>query len=89
MTTAWVRGCIVLVGWLACPHPTLAAASCNQSIGAAKAHVLVEQCLAVSPATHPPCNAANECALIQGEISRGCPLFDKGAPAFCASYLRR
>jgi hypothetical protein len=86
MTAAWVRGCVVLAGCLACLHPAVAAMSCDQSIGAAKAHKLVDQCLMVSPATHPPCNAANDCALIQDEIRRGCALLDKDKPAFCAQY---
>jgi hypothetical protein len=87
MTAALLaRGCVVLVGCLVCVQPTLAAMSCNRSIGAAKAHRLVEQCLTVSPATHPPCNAANDCALIQDEISRGCALLDTDRPAFCRQY---
>ncbi|WP_338466773.1 hypothetical protein RXV95_14705 [Novosphingobium sp. ZN18A2] len=48
--------------------------SCTESIGAAKAAALVKQCLAVSPATHPPCNADNSCAMIESEIARGCAL---------------
>jgi hypothetical protein len=94
MTGAWsglvalTRGYIVLVGCLACVHPALAAVSCNQSIGAVQAHRLVQQCLTVSPATHPPCNAANDCALIQDEIRRGCALLDKDRPAFCEQYQR-
>jgi hypothetical protein len=86
MTAAWVRGCVVLAGCLACLHPAVAAMSCDRSIGAVKAHKLVDQCLMVSPATHPPCNAANDCALIQDEIRRGCALLDKDKPAFCAQY---
>ena len=86
MTAAWVRGCVVLTGCLAYLHPAFAATSCNQSIGAAKARQLVQQCLTVSPATHPPCNAANDCALIQDEIRRGCAFLDKDKPAFCAQY---
>jgi hypothetical protein len=65
---------------------TLAAAplrplSCAQEIGAAKAAARVKVCRNVSPATHPPCNAANSCALIEDEIARSCALFDgKGDP---------
>ena len=76
----------MLVGYLASVHPTLATVSCDQSIGAAQAHRLVDRCLTVSPATHPPCNAANDCALIQDEIRRGCALLDKDRPAFCEQY---
>jgi hypothetical protein len=76
---------IPTIGYLTLVHPAAAAASCNQSIGSEKAHQLVEQCLMVSPATHPPCNAANTCALIQDEIRRGCTLLGKDAPAFCRS----
>lgn len=58
--------------------------ACSVSIGAAKAARMVKACLAVSPATHPPCNAANSCAMIEDEIARGCALLGddaKGEPA--------
>ncbi len=35
------------------------------------------------PATRPPCNAANSCALIQEEITRDCAFLGKDAPAYC------
>jgi hypothetical protein len=55
--------------------------SCATEIGVAAAARKVKACLAVSPATHPPCNAANSCAMIDDEIARSCALFDgKGAP---------
>ncbi len=47
---------------------------------------LVNECLQVSPATHPPCNAQNACSLIVDEIKRGCALIGQGAPGFCAEY---
>ncbi|RDE06669.1 hypothetical protein [Sphingomonas aracearum] len=50
--------------------------SCAQEIGAAAAAERVKVCRNVSPATHPPCNAANSCALIEDEIARSCALFD-------------
>jgi hypothetical protein len=59
---------------------------CRETAGAAKSKTLVEQCLEVSPATHPPCNAANACALIVDEITRGCAMIEKDAPVFCAEY---
>ena len=62
------------------------AATCRQEAGAAKSAVYVKQCLEVSPATHPPCNASNPCALITDEIRRGCGLLDADAPEFCADY---
>jgi hypothetical protein len=55
--------------------------SCATEIGAAAAQRKVKACLTVSPATHPPCNAANSCAMIDDEIARSCALFDgQGAP---------
>ena len=60
--------------------------TCTQTAGAQKAHRLVEQCLDVSPATHPPCNAANSCSVIEAEIRRGCDFVGKDAPTFCAQY---
>ncbi|MGH7052277.1 MAG: hypothetical protein ACREFK_02140 [Stellaceae bacterium] len=62
---------------------------CRQTAGPHRAQELVRQCLEVSPATHPPCNAANPCALIRDEIRRGCALLTSGAPAFCRNYPAR
>jgi hypothetical protein len=73
--------------------PTLALAqSCNDEVGAELAAVYVDQCIEVSPATRPPCNAENSCELIQNEIVRGCALIDEEAPEdvpdFCAEYIQ-
>lgn len=51
------------------------AASCRSEIGEAAADRLVAQCRAASPATRPPCNAANSCETIRSEIARSCQLF--------------
>ena len=59
--------------------------ACRADIGEAAAARLVERCIQVSPATHPPCNADNPCALIQGEIDRSCKLWDKDPPPECRS----
>lgn len=61
--------------------------ACRDAIGASAAARLVERCVQVSPATHPPCNAANPCDLIQGEIDRSCKLWarDGNPPAACKS----
>lgn len=71
------------------PSPPQAAADnapCRQTAGAAKAQQYAQQCMEVSPATHPPCNVQNACSLITNEIRRGCAMIGAGAPAFCASY---
>jgi hypothetical protein len=60
-----------------------AARTCEETAGRAQATTYVAQCLQVSPATHPPCNAANTCEMIQAEIRRGCALLETGAPQFC------
>jgi hypothetical protein len=61
--------------------------ACIASVGAAQARRLVERCTQVSPATHPPCNVQNSCALITAEIRRGCGLLTgAGAPGFCSEY---
>lgn len=64
--------------------------SCSAEIGAAPAALKVSICRKVSPATHPPCNAANSCALIEDEIARGCALLDRDGPpvAGCGSAPR-
>ena len=62
--------------------------SCAQEAGAERAGRMVQDCLAVSPATHPPCNAQNSCQLITDEIKRGCNLIGQSAPGFCLEYTR-
>ncbi len=68
------------------PSAAAGGPSCKDSVGAAQAATYVKQCSEVSPATHPPCNAANACALIISEIRRGCAFIGAGAPVFCAAY---
>ena len=51
--------------------PTEAGAmSCTLDQGADGAAALAARCTAVSPASHPPCNPANPCQMIQDEIDR-------------------
>ncbi len=61
--------------------------TCTDSIGAAAATRLAERCTMVSPASHPPCNPDNACALIQDEIDRSCGQYGPGEtkPAECAA----
>jgi hypothetical protein len=61
--------------------------SCLAEIGPAASARLVERCIMVSPATRPPCNAANPCEMIQGEIDRACEMFpaDASRPAECGA----
>ena len=60
--------------------------TCLNAVGVERSRQLVNECLQVSPATHPPCNAQNACAMIVDEIKRGCALIGQGAPGFCAEY---
>jgi hypothetical protein len=76
-------------GVLLAGHLAAADVSCNESAGPVQAHRYVEQCLEVSPATHPPCNAANACTLILDEIRRGCAFLGKDGPPFCRPYQQR
>lgn len=55
--------------------------SCADEMGVKSARLLASQCVAVSPATHPPCNVANSCAMMRNEIARGCALIGKDASA--------
>ncbi len=68
-------------------EPVGAPVSCLNDIGEAAAQRLVDRCIAVSPATRPPCNVANPCALIQDEIERSCEMYAPGEakPAECAA----
>jgi hypothetical protein len=59
-------------------------APCRQAIGEEASGRLVERCMAVSPATRPPCNALNPCDLIRSEIDRSCAGFSLGTrPQAC------
>ena len=58
--------------------PDANALQCDAQIGQAAAKRLAERFLLVSPASHPPCNVANSCEMIQGEIDRACSLYGKG-----------
>lgn len=60
--------------------------ACSLDQGADAAQALVNRCIAVSPATHPPCNAANPCQMIQDEIDRACAQYgpEETKPAQCA-----
>lgn len=61
--------------------------SCRAEIGEAAAIRLVERCVMVSPASHPPCHPDNPCTLIQGEIDRSCAMYgpDETKPAQCGA----
>ncbi|MEN5112455.1 hypothetical protein ABE453_00415 [Brevundimonas diminuta] len=48
---------------------------CLETLGEAASARLVQRCIAVSPATRPPCHASNPCDLIQGEIDRSCAMW--------------
>jgi hypothetical protein len=63
------------------------AASCTAERGRAEARKLVDQCQQVSPATHPPCNAADPCSMMEDEVSRGCSMLSgNDKPGFCDDY---
>ena len=72
------------------PGATMASAggetSCLVSVGTKRSAELVKECVQVSPATHPPCNAQNACSLVVDEIKRGCGMLGQDAPGFCAEY---
>ncbi len=77
---------LVVLAALFCTSPVLANAeqSCNDTIGPRAAAVLVKDCVNVSPATRPPCNAANSCKLVLSEILRSCSLYPD--MKLCSSY---
>lgn len=69
------------------PAPVGARVACQDEIGAEAAQRLVQRCVYVSPATHPPCNVVNPCEMIQGEIDRSCEMYAPGEvrPTECAA----
>lgn len=62
------------------------AESCLEEAGKDESRTYVDQCLEVSPATRPPCNAENSCEMIIDEIVRGCEFLKADAPEFCSDY---
>jgi hypothetical protein len=61
-----------------------ASLACVAERGEAPAQLLADQCRQVSPATHPPCNVANACAMMEAEIERACQMLDAAQrPTFC------
>lgn len=69
------------------PEVAMEPATCAEELGAEAAQILVDQCLAISPATRPPCNAQNSCDMIRDEIRRGCGFGDGASnPEFCSDY---
>lgn len=67
-------------------EPAAKDTSCLKAVGKQRADQLVKQCLKVSAAAHPPCNAENSCEQITEEIRRSCGLLGRDAPAFCGGY---
>lgn len=68
--------------------PTEASSTaCETDIGSEAAVALASRCTRVSPASHPPCNPANPCQMIQDEIDRSCAMYKPGEtkPAECAA----
>lgn len=61
------------------------AASCQAQAGAARADLYVKECLAITTATHPPCNAENSCEVIGQHIQTMCAQ-DPHAPVWCQAY---
>ncbi|RZJ97695.1 MAG: hypothetical protein EON88_02410 [Brevundimonas sp.] len=61
--------------------------SCTLDQGSDAAIALASRCTRVSPASHPPCNPANPCQMIQDEIDRSCAMYKPGEtkPAECAA----
>lgn len=65
--------------------PAAAETSCILDQGSDGAIALAERCVAVSPASHPPCNPENPCKLMTDEIERACAQYPAGQkPAQCA-----
>ncbi|MFT4075454.1 MAG: hypothetical protein QM647_07965 [Asticcacaulis sp.] len=74
----------------AAPSEAVASSSdgtCLSEIGKAASDRLVQRCLMLSPATHPPCNAANTCQMIRDEIDRSCAMYgpEDRKPAKCTA----
>ncbi|MCD5996631.1 hypothetical protein KDX38_23685 [Pseudomonas sp. CDFA 602] len=88
-TKSLLLSCLVCL--LAAFQANAADQSCAQAIGDKRSAMLVKQCLNVSPATRPPCKAANSCEMINSEVERGCELLagDANAPGYCTFALAK
>lgn len=84
MRASWI-GRIAFAAAMGSASPGMAQ-TCTAEVGAEEAQTYVDQCLEVSPATRPPCNAENACQLIWDEIARGCAMLGEDAPDFCSDY---
>lgn len=84
MTKNLVAAAFLVAGLLSSSQAL--AESCRAEVGEDEAQTYVDQCLEVSPATRPPCNAENACELIWNEIARGCAMLGEDAPGFCEDY---
>lgn len=56
------------------------AVACRDEIGPVAARRLAAKCRDASPATHPPCNVVNPCAMMREEIERSCRMFEASGP---------
>lgn len=68
--------------------PAHAETGCRDGVGLRRAQHIVNDCIMVSPATHPSCNLRNSCAMMAEEIRRGCGLIGADRPKLCQSYER-
>jgi hypothetical protein len=84
LSSAFRAACFVAASLFAIDQA--AAQSCSAEVGADEAQTYVDQCLEVSAATHPPCNAENPCQMILDEILRSCVALGDDAPEFCSDY---
>jgi len=87
-TRSSIIACALFGLVMAVSHAEESKPSCQQTAGEEKATEYVNQCIRVSPATHPPCNANNSCEMIIDEIKRGCALIGYNDPA-CKPYKPR
>lgn len=83
MRFSFLRLLVLTAVLLAAGAASAATPSCKAELGDARSAQLVKQCIYVSPATHPPCNATNSCQMIEEEVLRSCALLEGKAPAFC------
>jgi len=82
---------LLLISTLAIGSAPDKPASCAAEVGHQVAAVYVRDCALNSSATHPPCNEANPCSMIVGEVVRSCDLALPGPkpdPKLCERYRK-
>src|SRR5262245_18107579 len=74
---------VLVLGTWASEAGAQSGVSCVKSVGKSRAQRLVNQCVSVTTATHPPCNVEFDCSSLLAHTVQMCGSLGAQAPAFC------